>query len=209
MLGLKIRGEGAAPTGRALPQGRRSLWEARPRAEGQALHTLTSAKLTPDQITTLVGDVSFLGAPPMRFSSHRLRQGRVSETGRAYLITTTTLQRRPVFADWAAARLLVSALRHEAGCGASTTLAYVAMPDHLHWLMQLGQGATLATVVGRVKGVVAHALGEPVWQAGFHDHAVRADEDLARIAHYLVMNPVRAGLVRRVGDYPHWDAIWL
>jgi len=145
----------------------------------------------------------------MRFSSHRLRQGRVSETGRAYLITTTTVQRRPVFADWTAARLLVSALRCEDGRGTATTLAYVAMPDHLHWLMQLGEGITLATVVGRVKSVVAHAMGCPVWQAGFHDHAVRADEDLAPIARYLVMNPVRAGLVRRVGDYPHWDAIWL
>ena len=22
-------------------------------------------------------------------------------------------------------------------------------------------------------------------------------------------NPLRAGLVTRIGDYPHWDAIWL
>ncbi|MBC7161953.1 MAG: transposase [Immundisolibacter sp.] len=145
----------------------------------------------------------------MRFASHRLRRGRVSEAGRAYLVTATTLQRRPVFADWTAARLLVSALRRENDCGAATTLAYVAMPDHLHWLMQLGEGVTLATVVGRVKSVVAHAMTGPIWQAGFHDHAVRADEDLARIARYLVLNPVRAGLVQRVGDYPHWDAIWL
>lgn len=145
----------------------------------------------------------------MRFASHRLRRGRVSEVGRAYLITATTLQRRPVFADWAAARRLVSALRHEDDRGAATTLAYVAMPDHLHWLMQLGEGLALATVVGRVKSVMAHAMPEPIWQAGFHDHAVRADEDMAHIARYLVLNPVRAGLVQHVGDYPHWDAIWL
>jgi hypothetical protein len=35
------------------------------------------------------------------------------------------------------------------------------------------------------------------------------EEDLAQIARYVVLNPVRAGLVRRVGDYPHWDAAWL
>jgi len=29
------------------------------------------------------------------------------------------------------------------------------------------------------------------------------------MARYIVMNPKRAGLVERVGDYPHWDAIWL
>jgi hypothetical protein len=29
------------------------------------------------------------------------------------------------------------------------------------------------------------------------------------LARYVVANPVRAGLVQRVGQYPHWDAIWL
>ncbi|MFZ5493660.1 MAG: REP-associated tyrosine transposase [Pseudomonadota bacterium] len=145
----------------------------------------------------------------MRFASHRLRRGRVSEAGRAYLVTTTTWQRHRLFEDWAAARAQVAALRQEADRGTAQTLAYAVMPDHLHWLLQLSDGATLAGVVGRVKSVVAHRLGGQVWQAGFHDHAVRADEDLAQIARYLVLNPVRAGLVARVGDYPHWDAIWL
>ena len=145
----------------------------------------------------------------MRFASHRPRRGRGSEAGRAYLVTATTARRRPLFADWRAARTLVAALREEADLGSAHTLAFVVMPDHLHWLMQLGDGAALADVVGRVKAVVAHRLGGPVWQAGFHDHAVRMEEDLAQIARYVVLNPVRAGLVRRVGDYPHWDAVWL
>lgn len=29
------------------------------------------------------------------------------------------------------------------------------------------------------------------------------------IARYIITNPVRAGLVRRVGDYPLWDVVWL
>ncbi|MBB5859537.1 hypothetical protein GGR69_001194 [Xanthomonas arboricola] len=29
------------------------------------------------------------------------------------------------------------------------------------------------------------------------------------MARYLIANPLRAGLVARVGDYPFWDAIWL
>ena len=49
----------------------------------------------------------------------------------------------------------------------------------------------------------------PVWQRGFHDHGIRTGEDLAATARYIVANPLRAGLVERVGDYPHWDAIWL
>jgi hypothetical protein len=29
------------------------------------------------------------------------------------------------------------------------------------------------------------------------------------MARYVVANPLRAGLVKRLGDYPLWDAIWL
>jgi hypothetical protein len=29
------------------------------------------------------------------------------------------------------------------------------------------------------------------------------------LARYIVANPLRAGLVEHLGDYPHWDAVWL
>jgi hypothetical protein len=67
----------------------------------------------------------------------------------------------------------------------------------------------LSQVVGGVKGNVAHRLGRRLWQDGFHDRAVRRDEDIVAIARYIVANPLRAGLVERLADYPHWDAIWL
>jgi len=38
---------------------------------------------------------------------------------------------------------------------------------------------------------------------------LRNDEDLLDVARYVVANPVRAGLVPRVGDYPFWNAVWL
>lgn len=94
------------------------------------------------------------------------------------------------------------------------SLAFVVMPDHLHWLFEL-EHSSLDRVVGGVKARAAaevHAQGlasMPLWQRGFHDHALRKDEDVAATARYVVLNPVRAGLVRRVGDYPLWDAIWL
>jgi REP element-mobilizing transposase RayT len=49
----------------------------------------------------------------------------------------------------------------------------------------------------------------PVWQRGFHDHALRRDEDIVRVARYIVANPLRAGLVSRIGDYPLWDSVWV
>jgi REP element-mobilizing transposase RayT len=138
-----------------------------------------------------------------------LRKGRFSEAGRIYLVTTVTLYRRPLFSELAAARCVVRAMRHEAALRRAETLAYVVMPDHLHWLLQLSSGATLSQVVGAVKAVSARRFGGRIWQAGFHDHALRRDEDLAAVARYVVANPLRAGLVARIGEYPHWDAVWL
>lgn len=93
------------------------------------------------------------------------------------------------------------------------TLAYVVMPDHFHWLMQLEQRGPLSAVVQRVKSRTTRSLRaeghERIWQKNFHDHAVRKEEDLKNLARYVVANPLRAGLVASVKNYPHWDCIWL
>jgi REP element-mobilizing transposase RayT len=113
-----------------------------------------------------------------------------------------------VFAEFQAARCLVRTLHEEQRLGRASTWAYVLMPDHLHWLM-LGDKVDLTRCVQSVKSMVTRQLGQPVWQAGFHDRAMRQEENLQALARYIVSNPVRAGLVKRVGDYPHWDAMWL
>ena len=138
-----------------------------------------------------------------------LRRGRHSESGRIYLVTTVTLERKPVFRDLSSARLVIRALAHEQAMERAWTLAYVLMPDHLHWLMELGDDRSLSGVVRAVKAVSAHRLGGAVWQKGFHDHALRCEEDLQDVARYVVANPLLAGLVERLGDYPHWDAVWV
>ncbi|RQW28246.1 transposase [Rhodobacteraceae bacterium CH30] len=146
---------------------------------------------------------------------HALRKGRVSLPGQAYLLTSVTRERLPVFADFRCVRLLVRTLQQADQLGRSQTLAFVVMPDHLHWLLQLGS-CSLALLMNQVKAQSACAVnaycqckGRAVWQKGFHDHALRHEEDLAAVARYIVANPLRAGLVQRIGDYPHWDAVWL
>ena len=141
--------------------------------------------------------------------SHSLRTGRHTQAGQIYLLTSVTADRQPVFADFLAARCLIRCLQQAALLRQADTLAFVVMPDHLHWLMQLGEGIDLSRCMGSVKSITARQLGIPFWQKGFHDHAVRKEEDLPAVARYVVSNPVRAGLVKRVGEYPHWDAIWL
>ena len=138
-----------------------------------------------------------------------LRKGRHSIPNQIYLVTTVTQNRLPVFADFHSARILVKVLKTEHQLHRAETLAFVVMPDHLHWLMQLGSVRVLSRVVQSVKAASAQKIGKPIWQAGYHDHALRREEDLLAVARYLVANPLRAGLVSRIGDYPHWDATWL
>jgi REP element-mobilizing transposase RayT len=145
-----------------------------------------------------------------------LRKGRSSVPGQIYLVTTKTLNRRRVFLDLYDARLLIACFKHLQEIGYAQTLAFVVMPDHLHWLLQVGAEKTLSEVVRRAKGAAARSINARhgsadgmLWQSGFHDHALRREEDLREVARYIVANPLRAGLVGRVGDYPHWDAVWL
>ena len=88
------------------------------------------------------------------------------------------------------------------------TLCYVLMPDHLHWLMVL-QNGTLPEAVRLLKGSSARAIGQPIWQANYYDHAIRQDEDLLKIARYIIANPLRAKLVSEIGAYSLWDAVWV
>jgi REP element-mobilizing transposase RayT len=146
--------------------------------------------------------------------SHLLRHGRFSELGRAYLLTAVVYQRSPLFSDWQLGRLVVAELKRVHDQKMVNSIAWVVMPDHLHWLVQLEQGSLaqlMQTVKSRSTLTINRALNRQgaFWQSGYHDRALRDDEDLRPFARYIVANPLRAGLVKKVGDYPLWDACWL
>ena len=145
--------------------------------------------------------------------SHRLRIGRVSEHGRIYLVTCVCKGRQPWFSDLSRGRCVVTAMRRVQD--QAQTLCYVVMPDHVHWMMQLCGHMSLSQTVQMLKSIASkelhrcHGLSLSVWGAGFHDRALRREEDMLAVARYVVANPLRAGLVARLGDYPLWDAAWV
>ena len=119
-----------------------------------------------------------------------------------------------MFRDDAAATIVADAFRRADELGYCAGLAYVVMSDHAHWLVALTSDAPLALLVGATKAHASrrlrseHAIRMPVWQRGYYDHRIRHDEDLKQQARYLVANPIRAGLVSRLVEYPHWFAVW-
>ncbi len=114
-----------------------------------------------------------------------------------------------MFCSLVAVRKLINTLRQEQRLGRALTYAFVVMPDHLHWLFELGSERTLSEVVEDIKSASSRQIAGLRWQPGFHDHGLRSEEAVKDLARYIVANPVRAGLVDNIGDYPHWDAIWM
>ena len=143
-----------------------------------------------------------------------LRKGRHSSPGGIYFVTTNTRGRIPWFSEFRLARIMCRLLHREEGLADAICLCCVVMPDHVHLLVQLNR-SPLAAVVNRLKSRSAVLLNREIgrrggfWAPGFHDHALRREEDIRGAARYIAANPLRAGLVKRLGDYPYWNAAWL
>jgi REP element-mobilizing transposase RayT len=154
--------------------------------------------------------------------SKDLRKGRYSQNNQIYLVTTVTYQRKKIFSDFYLGRIVVKKMQQQHEAGLVNSLAFVLMPDHLHWLFSLQNDCTLAKVMQLVKGGSAYQiqkvqrergdnlnLKQILWQDGYYDRALRQEEDIKQVARYIVGNPLRAGLVKSVSDYPLWDAVWI
>ena len=143
--------------------------------------------------------------------SRHLRTGRRSLPGQLYLLTTVTWQRRPCFLDTELARATARTLSAAKLWLPSRCLCWVLMPDHWHGLIELGDAEDLSKTMQRIKGVTARnvklhsGLAGPLWAKGFHDHALRREESVDAVARYIISNPMRAGLVKDLMDYPYWD----
>ena len=152
----------------------------------------------------------------MSFHGCDLRKGRVSIPGQIYLVTTASYKRAQLFRTFHNARIVARSIHFLAKNRQLESFAYVVMPDHLHWLFALDESSTLAEIISQLKRATAYyinqrqqAQGRAVWQRGYHDRALRSEDSVREVARYIVGNPLRAGLVDRVGDYPFWDAVWL
>ncbi len=128
----------------------------------------------------------------------------------AYSVTICTRDRVPLFADEAAGRDVAECLEdHAKQCG-YPLVAYCIMPDHVHILTAPGRAREvmpLPRFIRQFKAAVTHRLrdsgiGGSVWQRSFYDHVLRKDEDLERVARYILANPVRKGLRLNPEDYP-------
>ena len=132
-----------------------------------------------------------------------------------YFITTCTRARQRILACADVAAILqdefaCAQARHGWHIG-----RYVIMPDHAHFFCRPARTA-LKPLPGFMRQwkqwtskKIAACLGcnSPIWQKEFFDHLLRSDESYAEKWSYVSNNPVRAGLVARVEDWPYQGCV--
>ena len=81
------------------------------------------------------------------------------------------------------------------------------MPDHLHLLIEgETQTSDCKRFIARAKQYSGYqhaaTFKERLWQRYGFERVLREGETSAVVARYILENPIRAGLVTRVEDYP-------
>ena len=124
-----------------------------------------------------------------------------------YFLTICTLDRHRAFVERSAVADVVSQLSQTSERECFSVPAYCLMPDHFHALLEGERvDANLQRFVRLFKQRSSfhwkRRTGNPLWQRGYFEHVLRAEEDTFDVARYILDNPVRAGLVSRPEDYP-------
>jgi putative transposase len=127
---------------------------------------------------------------------------------RSYFVTFVVRDRRAVFFDAGAAKAVIRAMMFYRARNWYWLYGYCVMPDHVHLVLRpQSNRRDLATIVGQIKRAASHYCRQEgfffMWQDGFHDRIVREYETSAEMVEYVLLNPVRAGLVSDFAAYPY------
>src|SRR5438046_623828 len=100
-------------------------------------------------------------------------------------IVIVTRARLPLFARDDLATIAVESLGEACQKLDAKLHAYCVMPDHVHILVEIGDGVSLEAFVNRFKQLAGHRVkavtDEPVWQTSYWDHVLRSGEALANV----------------------------
>ena len=124
-----------------------------------------------------------------------------------YFLTFCTYSRRCVFTKQERVDLTLLQIERSAVEEQFALVAYCFMPDHLHLLVEgHGSSSDCRRFISRAKQFsgfyYSKVFGDRLWQRYGFERALRNEEETLVVAKYVLRNPVRAGLVRRVEDYP-------
>jgi putative transposase len=138
--------------------------------------------------------------------TENLHRFRISIPGAIYFVTCCTTERRVGLAGSNLRPLLHQALAGFARSGDAGTIAATIMPDHIHWLFELGARLSLGRVLARFKAETRAELAnvQLEWQRDFFEHQLRSGESIEDYGLYVFLNPYRAALLNPSETWPGW-----
>src|SRR5262245_19396483 len=124
-----------------------------------------------------------------------------------YHLRFCTHERQPLFSNADVVDLVLRQISRSATENAFAVIAYCFMPDHLHLLIDgQSEASECKRFITRAKQYsgyhYARLRGGVLWQRYGYEHVLRDDERTLVVARCILNNPLRAGLVERVEDYP-------
>jgi putative transposase len=141
----------------------------------------------------------------------RLDRKLYQEKGQPFSITICTHNNIPLLREFEG--LIFQEVMEGSLGKKSDLMATCVMPDHIHLLLA-PISENLIDLIGKWKSYTTHLMWKKgykgkVWQRSFYDHALRKDEDLIKIAEYIVCNPVRKALVKEWRNYSYSWHKWM
>lgn len=130
----------------------------------------------------------------------------------SYFITICTDSKKHVFVSGTVVDLVLSLLKEISSQFNFHVYTYCFMPDHLHILIVAeDENADLKSFLKMFKQKSGYyykkEYGQKLWQPSFYDHVLRKKESLNKIAEYILLNPIRKGLVEDYKDYPYLGSL--
>ena len=125
-----------------------------------------------------------------------------------YFLTICVFGREPAFLDLDAGRFVMDQFLRIAASFKFEVIAHLAMPDHFHGLVQgEDDSCALEAFMHRYKQATGFWWKRQdhrtqLWQEGYFDRVLREGDSTEAVVRYILLNPVRAGLVRDAREYP-------
>ena len=124
-----------------------------------------------------------------------------------YVVAFCTIRRQPSLAEPAVVEAVRAHFLRRAHIEGFVISAYCFMRDHVHLLVEgRRQDADLQLFVKMAKQESGYwyrqRTGRPLWQPGYFERVLRNEDETETAARYILANPVRAGYVATIVEWP-------
>jgi putative transposase len=152
------------------------------------------------------------GLVPSRYPSRkstRLKNFNYAQTNAVFFITLCSLGKKQVFVRNDFNMEVIWCINKERERINHAVYVFCLMSNHIHLLCSPREtGIPITQFIGALSSRVTrlswkYGFSGSLLQRSFYDHVVRKDEDLRKIAEYILNNPVRKGLAEKWQDYQY------